>query len=80
MYLQNISRLHLGPPYEIKVGESKNTMLLVYVALKRRLRVVVSTETWGFTGSSRSVQPVYKNAVLKGLKLDLSNAESTTDS
>jgi hypothetical protein len=26
------------------------------------------------------VQLVYKNAVLKGLKLDLSNAESTTDS
>jgi hypothetical protein len=27
-----------------------------------------------------SIQFVYKNAVLKGLKLDLSNAESTTDS
>jgi hypothetical protein len=26
------------------------------------------------------VQLVYKSAVLKGLKLDLSNAESTTDS
>jgi len=36
----------------------------------------------GITGLPQRicVQLVYKNAVLKGLKLDLSNAESTTDS